>query len=178
MAELMTLARPYARAAFDAARSNSQLAEWAEGLAVAAAIVGEPKIKQLLAAPGLTAAQKSAAFAETCGSALNRQFNNFISVLAENKRLALLPYIQTLFLDLKAQLEKSVSVEITTAFAISPQIQDQLIAALTKKLERSVTLEGKLDESLIGGAVIRAGDTVIDGSVKGRLAQLADTMNS
>ena len=178
MAELTTLARPYARAAFESARVDSQLNEWAQALQVAAVVEQEPKVKQLLAAPGLTAAQKSAAFAYVCSAELSDKFKNFISVLAENKRLALLPFIQNLFLDLKAQLEKSINVEVTTAFAISSEAQNQLVEALTKKLERSVTLESKLDESLIGGAVIRAGDTVIDGSVKGRLAQLAEAMNS
>lgn len=178
MAELTTLARPYARAAFESARADSQLEEWANALAVAASVVVEPKVKQLLAAPGLTAAQKSAAFAEVCGSELSDKFNNFVSVLAENKRLALLPFIESLFVDLKAQLEKAINVEVTTAFSLTVELQSQLVIALTKKLDRVVTIESAVDESLIGGAVIRAGDTVIDGSVKGRLAKLADTMNS
>ena len=178
MAELTTLARPYARAAFESARADSQLNEWAEALAVAAAVSGEPKVKQLLTAPGLTAAQKSAAFADVCGSELSDKFKNFVSVLADNKRLALLPFIQTLFLDLKSQLEKAINVEVTTAFEISAEAQSKLVIALTKKLDRVVTLESNIDKSLIGGAVIRAGDTVIDGSVKGRLAKLAEAMNS
>ena len=178
MAELTTLARPYARAAFESARADSQLSEWAEALAVAAAVSGEPKVKQLLTAPGLTAAQKSAAFTDVCGSELSDKFKNFVSVLADNKRLALLPFIQTLFLDLKSQLEKAINVEVTTAFEISAEAQSNLVIALTKKLDRVVTLESNIDKSLIGGAVIRAGDTVIDGSVKGRLAKLAEAMNS
>ena len=178
MAELTTLARPYARAAFESARADSQLNEWAQALAVAAAVASEPKVKQLLAAPGLTAAQKSAAFADVCGSELSDKFKNFVSVLAENKRLALLPFIQTLFIDLKSQLEKAINVEVSTAFEISAETQSQLVIALTKKLDRVVTLESSSDKSLIGGAVIRAGDTVIDGSVKGRLAKLAEAMNS
>ena len=178
MAVLTTLARPYARAAFESARADSQLQEWADALAVAASVVDEPKVKQLLAAPGLNSAQKSAAFADVCGSELSDKFKNFVSVLAENKRLALLPFIQALFADLKAQLEKAINVEVTTAYEMTADTQAQLVSALSKKLEREVTLESKIEESLIGGAVIRAGDTVIDGSVKGRLAQLADAMNS
>lgn len=178
MAELTTLARPYARAAFESAREDAQLDAWAKALAVAAAVSAEPKVKQLLAAPGLTAAQKSAAFADVCGAELSDKFKNFVSVLAENKRLALLPYIQTLFSDLKAQLEKTINVEVTTAFEIDAAVKQQLVDALTKKLDRKVSLEAQIDQSLIGGAVIRAGDTVIDGSVKGRLAKLADAMNS
>ena len=178
MAELTTLARPYARAAFDSARAASQLQEWTQALAVAAAVVNEPKVKQLLTSPSLTAAQKSTAFTEVCGAELNDKFKNFVSVLAENKRLALLPFIQTLFLDLKSQLEKTVDVEVTTAFALSTEAKSQLTIALTKKLDRVVTLESTIDKSLIGGAIIRAGDTVIDGSVRGRLAKLTDAMNS
>ena len=178
MAELTTLARPYARAAFDTAPADGQLTEWANALAVAAAVACEQKVKQLLVAPGLTAAQKSAAFADVCGAELSHKFKNFVSVLAENKRLALLPFIQTLFLDLKAQLEKAVNVDVTTAFELSAESKAQLVIALTKKLDRVVTLESSIDKSLIGGAIIRAGDTVIDGSVKGRLAKLAEAMNS
>ena len=92
--------------------------------------------------------------------------------------MALLPFIQTLFLDLKAQLEKAVNVDVTTAFELSAESKAQLVIALTKKLDRVVTLESSIDKSLIGGAIIRAGDTVIDGSVKGRLAKLAEAMNS
>lgn len=178
MAELTTLARPYARAAFDTARADGQLTEWANALSVAASVACEQKVKQLLVAPGLTAAQKSAAFADVCGAELSHKFKNFVSVLAENKRLALLPFIQTLFLDLKAQLEKAVHVDVATAFELSAESKAQLVIALTKKLDRVVTLESTVDKSLIGGAIIRAGDTVIDGSVKGRLAKLAEAMNS
>ena len=178
MAELTTLARPYARAAFQSARADSQLNEWAGALAVAAAVSSEPKVKQLLAAPGLTAAQKSAAFTDVCGSELSDKIKNFVSVLADNKRLALLPFIETLFADLKAQLEKAINVGVTTVFEISTESQAQLVIALTKKLDRVVTLESTIDESLIGGAIIRAGDTVIDGSVRGRLAKMTEAMNS
>ncbi|HEY7773893.1 MAG TPA: F0F1 ATP synthase subunit delta [Marinagarivorans sp.] len=178
MAELTTLARPYARAAFESARADSQLDEWAQALAIAAAVAGEPKVKQLLAAPGLNAAQKSAAFADVCGSELSDKFKQFVSVLAENKRLALLPFIQTLFTDLKSQLEKAVHVEVSTAFELSADEKSKLVTALTTRLDRVVTLDSIIDKSLIGGAIIRAGDTVIDGSVKGRLAKLAEAMNS
>ncbi|WP_054113413.1 F0F1 ATP synthase subunit delta [Marinagarivorans algicola] len=178
MAELTTLARPYARAAFESAYADSQLNEWAHALAIAAAVSSEPKVKQLLAAPGLTAAQKSAAFADVCGSELSDKIKNFVSVLADNKRLALLPFIETLFADLKAQFEKAININVTTAFEISAESQAQLVIAFTKKLDRVVTLESTIDESLIGGAIIRAGDTVIDGSVRGRLAKMTDAMNS
>jgi F-type H+-transporting ATPase subunit delta len=179
MAELTTLARPYARAAFESARVDKQLNDWAQALSVASAVAGDAKIKRLLGAPGLTAAQKSAAFVEICcGRELTEKFTNFINVLAENKRLALLPFILTLFVDLKAQLEKSINVEVISAYTLPADLQAKLIEALTTKLERAVTLESRIDKSLIGGAVIRAGDTVIDGSVKGRLAKLAEAMNS
>ena len=178
MAELSTLARPYARAVFESARADGLLKEWANALAVAASVSSDSTVKQLLAAPGLTAAQKSAAFADVCGSELSDKFKNFVSVLADNKRLALLPYIESLFADLKAQFEKAINVNVTTAYEISAETQAQLVIALTKKLDRVVTLESSTDESLIGGAIIRAGDTVIDGSVRGRLAKMTEAMNS
>jgi F-type H+-transporting ATPase subunit delta len=99
-------------------------------------------------------------------------------LLSENKRLALLPEVSELFENLKANQEKSVDVEITTAFKISSEVSGKLAKALKKRLERDINLATSIDQSLLGGAVIRAGDTVIDSSVRGKLNKLAESMNS
>ncbi len=178
MAELTTLARPYARAAFEVAQTGGELQPWLEALSSAAAVTGDAKVKALLSAPGLTAKQKSAAIVEVLGKISTPKFGNFLVSLAENKRLLLLPFIRDLFVAMKAQHEKAVEVAVSTAYPISDELIKKLTAVLTKNLEREVKLSSTVDESLLGGVVIHAGDTVIDGSVKGRLAKLADAMKA
>jgi F-type H+-transporting ATPase subunit delta len=178
MAELTTLARPYARAAFEIAAEQQQLAAWAETLGTLAGVVKTAKVQEALDAPGLTALAKSHILEALLGDGLSPQHSNFLRTLADNKRLALLPYIYELFLALKAEHEKTLNVEVVSAFALDLSWQETLAKALGKKLDRRINISTQLDKSLLGGAIIRAGDTVIDGSVKGRLAKLAEAMNS
>jgi len=178
MAELTTLARPYAKAAFETADAVSELQKWSEMLTLAAAVSQQDGMIKALASPALTAAQKAQAFIEVCGDELNDKMANLISSLAGYQRLSLLPEIQTLFELHKAQREKSVDVDVTTAFELSGELQDKLAKALSAKLDREVSLTTTVDAAILGGALVRAGDTVIDGSVRGRLAKLAEAMNS
>jgi F-type H+-transporting ATPase subunit delta len=103
---------------------------------------------------------------------------NFVSVLALNKRLGLLPEIHDQFVRFKANLEKSVDVEVISAFDLADAARDKLADVLGRKLERSVNVSTTTDSNLLGGVLIRAGDLVIDGSVRGRLNKLAEAMNS
>ena len=178
MAELATLARPYAKAAFEFAKEANAMAVWAEQLSVAAAVSQSETVAKVLASPLLTAAQKGETFVDVCGDALDEKGKNFIRNLAANKRLGLLPAISDLFEQFKAQLEMSVEVDVTSAFELPQATLDKLATALKTKLGREVSVEGSVDESLLGGVVIRAGDTVIDDSVKGRLTKLAEAMNA
>lgn len=178
MAELTTLARPYAKAAFESADAAGQLQQWSDMLALAAAVAQQEGMIKVQLAPSLTSAQKAQAFIDVCGDALNEGAANLIKALADNKRLTLLPQIQQLFEQHKAQRELSIDVEVTTAFELSGELQDKLAKALSAKLDRVVTLTTAVDKAILGGALIRAGDTVIDGSVRGRLARLAEAMNS
>jgi len=178
MAELTTLARPYAKAVFEYADGASELTSWSGALATAAAVVQQDKMVTTLANPGFTHQQKAQAFVDVCGDALSPSAQNFVQVLAENKRLELLPFIAALYEQFKAQREKSIDVEVATAFEISGDLEAKLAKALSAKLDREVTVQSSVDKSLLGGIVVRAGDTVIDGSVRGRLAKLAETMNS
>lgn len=178
MAELSTLARPYAKAAFEYARQSSQLSQWAEQLATAAAVVADKGMQSALNDPSLTAEQQARILIDVCGDALNAPMRNFVSVLAGNKRLALLPEIHSLYEQFKANQEKTVDVEVVSAFDLADATRDRLAEVLGKKLERQVKVRTSTDRNLLGGVLIRAGDLVIDGSVRGRLNKLAAAMNS
>lgn len=178
MAELSTLARPYAKAAFEYALASGDLAGWSKQLGTAAAVAQTETMVKLLSSPALTSEQRAKALLDVCGDALNEKARNFIKVLADNKRLALLPEILALFEQLKANQEKSVDVDVVSAFPLDSDVADRLAQALRGKLQRDVTINASVDSSLLGGVLVRAGDVVIDGSVRGRLAKLALAMNS
>lgn len=178
MAELTTLARPYAKAAFEQALASGTLPAWATALATAAQLATEPRVATLIASPSLTVVQKADALIELCGDVLPGQACNFVRVLAENRRLPLLPQVYELFLAFKAAQERSVDLEVTSAFDIAPEQAERLADAIGRKLQRTVRVSTTVDKALIGGVVIRTADLVIDGSVRGRLAKLSEAMNS
>lgn len=176
MAEIATLARPYANAAFDVAKSDNDLDRWSGMLALLAAAAENETVQILLAAPDVEELQKAYRLAEICGDDLNDRGKRFIQVLAANKRLPLLPEIQVQFEGLRAEEQATLDVAVTSAFALTDAELDKLKSALSKRFEREVSMQSDVDSSLIGGAIIRAGDTVIDGSVRGRLNKLAETI--
>jgi F-type H+-transporting ATPase subunit delta len=178
MAELTTLARPYAKAAFEYAQANQQLTQWSELLGLAGAVSQDTTVQQVLKAPRLTSTDKATTFIEVCGDKFSAQVRNFLSIVAENNRLELLPEIAALFDLYKAEQERSVDVDVTSAFALNDEQQDKLAKVLSARLGREVRLHAAEDASLIGGVVIRAGDLVIDGSVRGKLAKLAEALKS
>lgn len=176
MAELTTIARPYAKAAFEHAVAAEQLGQWSQMLALLANITGQEKVAVLLASPALTAQQRVAAVLDICGEEINVTGSNFVHVVGENHRLPLMAEISEQFEHLKAQWEKTADVEITTASELNPETLEKFKRALKARLERDVRVQVAVDEALIGGAIIRAGDTVIDGSVRGRLSKLNETL--
>lgn len=178
MAELSTLARPYAKAAFEYAVGAGDLAGWSSQLALAAAVSSAGNMVKVLASPSLTSAQQAEAFINVCGDDLGGKVQNFVQVLAENKRLSLLPQISALFEEFKANREKSVEVEVSSVFELDDATQQALAAKLSTILDREVNIKTSIDKELIGGVVIRAADVVIDGSVRGRLAKLAESMHA
>jgi F-type H+-transporting ATPase subunit delta len=178
MAELSTLARPYAKAAFEYARDKNELSPWSEQLATAAAVTRDSTMGAVLNNPALTAEQQAQTLCDVCGDTLGAEARNYIAILATNKRLALLPEINALFAQYKANQEKSVDVEVVSAFDLADAARDKLAGALGKKLEREVKVRTSTDSNLLGGVLIRAGDLVIDGSVRGRLNKLAEALNS
>jgi F-type H+-transporting ATPase subunit delta len=178
MAELSTLARPYAKAAFQYALEKGALAQWSGQLATVAAVTAADGMEAVLDNPSLTAGQQAQLVNDVCGDELIGEVKNFVAILADNKRLALLPEISAQFELFKANHEKSVDVEVVSAFDLEEATAMRLAEVLGKKLEREVKVSTSTDRDLLGGVLIRAGDLVIDGSVRGRLNKLAEAMNS
>ena len=173
-AELPTIARPYARAAFSRGLDQTDgLGSWSRMLSLLAAAVSEPKVEEALDNPTLTTEDETSLILQLMEDDLNQDGQNFVSVLAEYGRLALLPTIAELFELLKANHEKTMDVEVTSAFDLSDQEKIELGAALQRMLQRDINIETQVDKLLIGGVIIRAEDTVIDDSVKGRLEKLS-----
>jgi F-type H+-transporting ATPase subunit delta len=178
MAELSTLARPYAKAAFQVAVQDGTLESWSKMLALSAAVSVDATVSVMLADPSLSSEQLASTFLGVCGDEIDSKGSNFVYLLTENKRIRLLPEISEQFNALKANQEKTIDVEVTTAYELSSDTLAKLTQSLKNKLECDVKLNTNVDQSLIGGAVIRAGDTVIDSSVRGKLVKLAESMNS
>ena len=173
MADKSTIARPYARAAFAEAKGSKRLAQWAKALEVSAAVVQDERVERLLDHPQVTPAELAKLFIEIAGPGLDEHGRNFVSTLAANQRLAYLPEIAKIFEDLKDTEEGVVDVTVTSAAPLDDQQRRTLTEALAKKLKREVRLHCEIDAKLIGGAVLRAGDLVIDGSLRTRLDRMA-----
>lgn len=178
MVELTTIARPYAKAAFLFAKEQNALEQWEKMLGLAAAVARDATMLAYLDQPALDDATKVSAFADVCGDELDENGRNFIAQLAQNRRLPVLPVILEQFHVLRAAEEQFSDVELITAFELDDEITSKLVDALKKRLGHEVRVTTSIDQSLIGGVLVRAGDTVIDGSVRGRLNRLAEQLNS
>ena len=178
MAERITTARPYAKAIFALARKGNKVAETSAGLQRAAAVVVDPRVHALLGSPHVTPVQLAEMVSGIAGDALDENSRNFVSLLAQNRRLGFLPEIVALFEQMKAEIENAVDVEVISSIEPTAAQLARFSETLQKKLGRQVRLHTKVDGSLIGGAVLKAGDLVIDGSVKGRLERLAVEMTA
>jgi F-type H+-transporting ATPase subunit delta len=172
MAERATIARPYAKAAFEYARAAGALAEWSHGLKLAAEIVADARVAALASNPRWSAAGLVDFITGIAGDRLDAAMRNFVAVLAENRRLLLLPEIAAHYQALRAQIENTVDVEVVSAVALDAAQAEQLRQALDTRLKRRVRMQHRVDPTLLGGALIRAGDLVIDASLKGRLERL------
>lgn len=173
MADKTTIARPYARAAFATARGSGKLGAWSEALRTGAVVVQDSRFQNLLGNPHVTPQQLAELVSEISGSQLGETGRNFVQTLAENRRLARLPEISRLFDALKDAEEGVVDVTVTSAAPLGEEQQRTLAEALKRRLKREVRLHTVTDAALIGGAVIRAGDLVIDGSLRTRLERIA-----
>ena len=177
MAEKQTLARPYAEAVFELAKGRNALKPWSDMLAFVAAVAADENMQRLASDPRVDRARFRDLFLDVCGKNLNDAGANFVRLLVENRRLNLLPEIVTQYESLKAEAEARVEATVISAFALEPEQLKTLSEALKRKLGREVNITAQVDKTLMGGIVIRAGDLVIDGSVRGRLADLAAHMS-
>lgn len=178
MAELTTYARPYAKAAFQYALDAKDLAGWSKQLATVAAASRYGVMQKKITTPSLSAQQQAQLLIDACGDELQSPVRNFIVLLAQNKRLLLLPEIYELFDAFKTAQEQAVDVELTTALPLDDANQAALAEALNSKLARKVNIQTVVDQHLLAGVIIKAGDLVIDGSMRGRLEKLAKAFNS
>ncbi len=178
MAERATIARPYAKAAFETAETARAFAQWSAGLGLAAEIVADPRVTELVTNPELPPADVADFIIGVAGNGLDAHMQNFVRVLAENHRLPLLPEILAHYEVMRADVENTVDVEVISAVKLDPAQAEKLAAALNTRLKRRVNMHNSVDASLLGGAVIHAGDLVIDGSLKGRLQRLRTELTS
>jgi F-type H+-transporting ATPase subunit delta len=172
MAEKTTIARPYAKAAFQEAQSDKDLPLWSETLRAAATAVRDPRVHELLGSPSISGEELAQFVVGVTGAKLDEHGENFFRLLGENHRLGFLPEISTLFDEYKDEAERVIDVTVTSAAPIDGAQQQALGKALERKLKRAVRLHFATDSTLIGGAVLRAGDTVIDGSLLSRLKRI------
>jgi F-type H+-transporting ATPase subunit delta len=177
MAELTTLARPYAKAAFEYAIEAKQLAEWSDMLSLASQVVSDESMQQLLTSPHFTKEDQKDAMLKVLDGKFDAKGINFIQLLAQNGRLLALPEIEVLFNFLRSEFEKTIEAQITSATELNEQQITQLKEKLAAKLGRQVEVSVELNAELLGGLIIQAEDLVIDGSVRGQLTKLSDTLN-
>ena len=177
MSELTTIARPYAKAAFDFAIEANAIESWLEMLVFAAEVASDATINEYLSGSA-SVEQAQDIFLKVCDVQLDSNGQNLIKVMAENQRLLVLPQVVTQFRELKAEQEKTLSVDVTSAVKLTAEQETTLCAALEKRLARKVKLNCNIDANVVSGLVIKAGDMVIDGSVRGKLNRLATTMQS
>ena len=173
MADRLTIARPYARAAFEEARQNGGLAPWSQALQAAALVVKDPRVAMLLDDPRVTPEQLARLVDDIAAAPLGEQGANFVRTLAHNHRLGYLPEIAELFGTFKDDAEGVADVSVTSAAALDAAQRARIAAALERRLRRKVRLHCQIDPALIGGAILRSGDLVIDGSLRTRLDRIA-----
>ena len=173
MSDFTTIARPYARAAFEYAQAHKAIDKWSESLGLLAAVVQDSLVQGLLRNPKLTRIQRAELLIKICKDKLDEHGKNFIRLLADNNRIDALTEIAMQYEVYRAELEGTVEATLTSAQAVDKAHLKKISAALESRLGKKVKLQNDIDESLIGGAVIKAGDIVIDGSLKSRLEKLS-----
>ena len=173
MSEAITIARPYAQAAFDEAQKLNSLKSWSEMLIGLAEVVSQSEVNAVINNPKVSKTQQFGLMEMLIGNSASTQQLNFVHVLTENHRLSVLPEIAATFEVLKAEAEKTVNIVVDTAFELSAAQKEKIIGSMKKRMGREVNLTCNVKKDLLGGVVIRAGDKVIDGSARTRLGELA-----
>ena len=178
MAEPLTIARPYARAAFECALSRAALPEWERCLGLLAVLSCTAEISQWLHRPNLTVGEKLQGLKHVLsGEVWPEGIDNLLSVMAQNGRLLLLPFVCQVYVRYKDAHEQSTMVEVASAFPLSESQVATLVEVLKNKLHSAVTINATIDQSLLGGVYIQAGNMVLDHSIRGRLSRLRDMVS-
>lgn len=176
--ELSAVARPYAEAVFKRAKETGEQQAWSDALAFLSAVTSNRSVLGLLANPTLTRARLTELFFDIGDGKLSEEAQNLVRLVVENGRAAALPEIAGEYEALRSEDESRVDVEVTAAYSVSAAQKKKIAEAMKKRLGKDVRITTQRDNNLIGGAVIRAGDLVIDGSVRGKLEQLATGLNT
>jgi len=173
MSELATLARPYAEAAFKRAKETGNSQEWSDALAFLSVAIQDTDLSAIINNPKVSEDRLVQLMQEICQDQVKGEGLNFLKLLIENSRLYLAPQIAELFESYKAEDEGYVDVDVVTAYALTKVEEQSFASSLKKKLNKDVNIHASVDNSLIGGFLVKAGDSVIDGSISGQLQQLA-----
>lgn len=176
MAEISTLARPYAQAIFNLANASNTLKAWSDTLALLSEVAADKSMVEIINNPDVTNEQTVSLFIDISKDNLDEQGINFIKLAAENNRLEVIPYIAQSFEVMRAEAEGSIEAQVISAYAVNATQKKSIAAALKKKLGREVIIKTTTDKSLLGGVIIRAGDMVIDGSVKTQLEKITHSL--
>jgi F-type H+-transporting ATPase subunit delta len=176
MAQALTLARPYARAAYELAQASGALSAWSQALAFAAEVAADPRVAGLVGDPRVRPAQLVALHLPP-QMAADSAFAQFLGALAEQRRLDLLPDIAALYEDHRRESESQLLVKVTSALALDAAQTEQLKGSLARRFKRDIELETSVDPALLGGVIIDTGSEVIDGSARGRLQRLSSALS-
>lgn len=173
MSELATLARPYAEAVFKRAKEVGNSQEWSDTLAFLSVIMQDESLAAIVSNPRVGEDKLTQLLLDICQDQITGEADNFLKLLIENSRLILLPQIAELFENYKAEDEGYVDVDVITAYVLTKAEEQSFATSLKKKLNKQVNIHASVDKTLIGGFLVKAGDSVIDGSISGQLQQLA-----
>ncbi|MWJ29224.1 F0F1 ATP synthase subunit delta [Halomonas sediminis] len=178
MAELSTVARPYAKAAFESARDQESFDQWSQALNLLSHVIADTDVRRLLGSPKLDNEQKVSLLADMSPNDTNDAIRRFLDTLAQHHRLMALGEIAEQFEQLRAEHEKRIDVTVVSAYELNSKQKTKLAGALKKRLNREISITTQVDPALLGGVILRAGDTVIDGSVRGRLNRLSEALSA
>lgn len=177
--ELTTIARPYARALFaHVLGSGANLDDWSATLALLSAITNDREVQRILDDPSMTRRARVDLMLGLAGDQLSEPARNFVTIVAEQNRIEALPDIASLFELMKRNHLKRVEVQLTSAYEVADADAEKIRAALAASLKREISVETRVDPTLLGGAIVRTGDTVLDYSVRGKLNKLGQELNS